>query len=157
MAENDRNLYVRALRKLLDEGFADRCREVFAGLGNGPFRFFGEIIGQGVQDLGYGLAKPELRIFDIAINHAFLTPALMREKADLLGLDTVPVLATMAYDVTALEAHRDGVDTLSGSHVREGVVLRSTHWLPHPVHGRKIGKYVSPDYLLRKGNATEYN
>jgi RNA ligase (TIGR02306 family) len=155
--ENDRNLYVRALRKLLDEGFADRCREVFSGFGNGPFRFFGEIIGQGVQDLGYGLAKPELRIFDISINRAYLTPAVMREKAAQLGLDTVPVLATMPYDVAALEAHRDGMDTLSGSHVREGVVLRSTHWLPHPVHGRKIGKYVSPDYLLRKGNATEYN
>ena len=55
----------------------------------------------------------------------------------------------------ARTAMRDGKDTISGTHVREGIVIRSV------VEGdnggqRKIGKFVSPDYILRK-NPTEYN
>jgi RNA ligase (TIGR02306 family) len=153
---NANNLYVRVLRSLLADEFGDRIAAISILYGDKPVRIFGEIIGQGVQDLGYGLKTPEVRVFDIRVGASFLTPRAMREAASALGLQTVPVLYEGPFDLPALETFRDGKDTLSGSHVREGIVIRSQTGEYHPVHGRKIGKYVSPDYLLRK-NGTEYN
>ncbi len=40
----------------------------------------------------------------------------------------------------------------------EGLVVRSLDGSRHPEHGRRIAKFISPDYLLRKSNnATEFN
>ena len=65
-----------------------------------------------------------------------------------------------SIDAKALEEYRDGVTTVGGTNVREGIVVRSMIPGDHPVHGRKIAKFISPAYLLRKvknGEATEYN
>jgi RNA ligase (TIGR02306 family) len=115
-------------------------------------RVFAEIFGSGVQDLSYGRKAPEVQAFDVRIGDRFLTP----DERDLvlscaLLIDRVPVLYRGPYSLEALEPHRDGKDTLSGSHVREGIVIRACAPGRHPLHGRKIGKWVSPDYLLRKG------
>jgi hypothetical protein len=49
---------------------------------------------------------------------------------------------------------------VGGTNVREGVVVRSLVPTEHPLHGRKICKFISPAYLLRRvknGEATEFN
>lgn len=154
---NDGNLYVKTLRALLADELGDRIAALSILFGDKPIRVFGEIIGQGVQDLGYGLKAPEVRVFDIMVGDEFLAPVGMRQAADVLGLPTVPMLYRGPFRTKELEMLRDGKDTLSDSHVREGIVIRSLGNARHAVHGRKIGKWVSPDYLLRKGNTTEFN
>lgn len=156
-AANDGNVYVRILRGLLEKGLAGRLVAASALFGGAPIRLFGEVIGQGIQDLGYGLKLPEPRLFDVMIGNEFLPPVAVAQVAAMLGIQTVPVLYTGPFDLEALKEFRDGKDTLSNSHVREGIVIRSVLEGRHPFHGRKIGKFVSPDYLLRKGNATEFN
>ncbi len=122
-------------------------------------RVFGEIYGRGVQDLHYGQANPQFRAFDIKIGdrwlnrHEFLTAASPEEG---VGLEMVPELYVGPYDLVALEAARDGKTVLGGGgHMREGIVIRCRDASDHPIHGRRIGKWVSPDYLLRKGAGEE--
>ena len=154
---NDGNLYVKALRALLDNGFADRLRTLSAQHGNAPVHVFAEILGKGVQDLAYGFDKPVLRAFDIAVGREFLSYDKFMTVAVALGLETVPEVYLGPFDVDALRRHRDGKTTYGGVNIREGIVVRSTTEMRHPYHGRTIAKLVSPDYRLRKNkDATEY-
>lgn len=150
---NTGNLYVRTLTAMLAEGLEARLRAEF---GDTPVRLFGEVYGKGVQDLSYGLSTPAFALFDIKIGDTFLMPNERNEVAERLQIPVVPVLYHGAYDLDALIGFRDGKDTISGTNVREGIVIRSMDNLYHPLHGRKIGKWVSPDYLERK-NGTEFN
>lgn len=150
---NAGNLYVRTLTAMLSEGLEDRLRAEF---GNTPVRLFGEVYGKGVQDLSYGLNAPAFALFDIKVGDTFLMPNERNEVAERLQIPVVPVLYHGAYDLDTLIGFRDGKDTISGTNVREGIVIRSMDNLYHPHHGRKIGKWVSPDYLERRGG-TEFN
>jgi RNA ligase (TIGR02306 family) len=153
--ENDGNIYVQALRKLrASEGFESLMD--IAVVSNRPIRIYGEIVGKGVQDLGYGHDTPELYIFDVQVGETFLTRARLEQFAEALGVKAVPVLYRGPFDLEALAKVRDGKDTISGTHVREGVVIAAADGSVHERYGRKIAKFVSPDYLLRKGDVTEY-
>lgn len=151
---NDGNIYVQTLRKLLNDGFAAKIAALCGD--HDSVHVFGEVFGPGVQDLGYGLKRRAFRVFDIAVDRTFLGVDSFRQAAADLGLDTVPTLYEGPFDKAALVAVRDGKDSLSGTHLREGIVIKSRVESQHPFHGRKSVKWVSPDYLLRKGNATEY-
>lgn len=152
--ENDKVHHVRVLRPLIAAGLADRMKAVGDGL---AVRLFGEIYGRGVQDLHYGAMKPTLRVHGLKIGDR-LVP--IREAIAIVGerlaLPATPVLYDGPFDLAALEAVRDGRDAISGTNLREGVVVVSADETENPMHGRKIAKLVSPDYLLRKGNRTEY-
>lgn len=155
VTENSKTLYVTMLRNLLEADFGQRIAE-FARL-VGPVRVFGEVFGRGVQDLHYGLKAPALRVFDVKVGNAFLPPdEAMRVATDRLGLQTVPTLYRGPFDRALIESLRDGKDMLSGTNVREGVVIRSMSEARHPLHGRKIAKWVSPDYLTRRGAGEEF-
>jgi len=148
--ENVNNLYVRQLNRLLDAGFESKLRQMSGLNGGTTVTVMGEIFGASVQDLGYGLKEPEFRVFDIALDTGWFDPVSMPMRATTLGLNSVPVLYDGAFDVVAIEQVRDGTSTLGGSHVREGVVVRAVNTVYHPVHGRRIAKFISPNYLLRK-------
>ena len=161
---NDSNLYVKTLKSLLKNGLEDKLR-----LGSYviPFegkRYYakiivlGEIFGGSVQDLKYGLTQPAFRVFDIwheSINNWF-SPNMMNKICNQLGLESVPELYSGPFNKNVLETYRDGKTALGGTNIREGIVIRSNDYEKHPTYGRKIAKMVSPDYLLRKGNVTEY-
>lgn len=151
---NERTIYVKVLRALLADGFGERLRDV-SQHHNASVRVFGEIFGQGVQDLHYGQKTFVLRVFDIMVGDVFQTPTMTAQIAEKLGLETVPTLYVGPYDPAVLEGHRDGRDAISNTHVREGIVIRSMAEQPHSYHGRKIAKWVSPAYLLRKGSGEE--
>lgn len=151
--KNAGNLYVRTLDAMLLAGLETRLRDMF---GNTPVRLFGEVYGKGVQDLSYGLSAPAFALFDIKVGDAYLMPDERNEVAEKLEIPVVPILYRGSYDLDALIEFRDGKDTISNSNVREGIVIRSLESLYHPHHGRKIGKWVSPDYLERRGG-TEFN
>lgn len=156
---NANNLYVRALGTLLADhdlaGLLHSMSKVDGG--SHPVAILGEVFGKGVQDLDYGTTKPTFRVFDMRIGQEWLSPDAVAYWGR--DLPRVPVLYTGPFDQAAIEAVRDGVTTVGGTNVREGVVVRSLISNEHPLHGRRMAKFISPAYLLRKvkgGEATEY-
>ena len=157
--ENRYNLYLRTWREQLrDTGIWRRVEK----RARGPVHIMAEIFGRGVQDLHYGLASPSLRVFDVFIGSpgtgSFLGYEALCRTTDDWGLERVPELAVAPFSEELVEQHRDGRDTPSGSHVREGIVItpkqeRQDRRLPRD---RVKLKAVSPDYLFRRGKRTEY-
>ncbi|MGA5817414.1 RNA ligase (ATP) [Kitasatospora sp. NPDC094028] len=159
LIEDERNLYWRAVR-------AHRIPEVAARLaerlGAERIGIFGEVFGEGVQDLTYGASArtelPGYAAFDVsALIDGQLTwlPA-----AELLDgeLPLVPELWRGPFDRETVLAFAEGRETFSGRelHLREGVVVRpvTERWSPL-LGGRAIAKVVADAYLTRKGG-TEY-
>ena len=106
--------------------------------------------------------KPTMRLFDIGIKNSHTglfryvnSFALTTLSRNYFHIESVPVLYNGPFDRKLLESLRDGKD-FSGSHIREGIVIKSAMEETHPRYGRKIAKWVSPEYLLRK-NGTEHN
>lgn len=147
--ENADNIYVVAAKNVWP-----RIREVFPGR---PVHVFGEIYGQGVQDLTYGQLTKAFAVFDINVDCAYLGREELAVAVARLGLDRVPVLYRGPFSREVLYQHTDGRTVLSnGAHVREGVVVTPVIERRHPRHGRVILKSVSGDYLTRKGETTEF-
>ena len=161
-SNNEGNVYVRALKELLDKGFENNLTDVIATLGYDVHHLviLGEIFGNKIQDLNYGCTVPQFRVFDIKIGHKWVDRQTAEWICERMGLTMLPVLYDGPFDLAAIEAVRDGKTTIGGDHVREGVVVTSLTAHPHPRHGRKICKFISPDYLTRKApkgsEATEY-
>lgn len=151
---NDRNVYVRVLRKMLTDGLGSKLQDIARYLPNASkYTVFGEIFGNGVQDLSYGQTEPVFRAFDFMADDVFFPPEAARALFNYLDIEEVPILYRGAFDLNILVKFRDGPD-FTGSHIREGIVIRGVEDSAHH-HGRKIGKWVSPAYLLRK-NGTEF-
>ena len=119
---------------------------------------FGE--GLGVQDLMYGL-KPgqfDFFAFDLMTGDGFLTYNEFIFICQIFKMATVPVLYKGEFSKEVVAEYTSGQSTLmNAAHIREGVVIR-----PQPERfdtrtGRLILKSISPDYLTRKGEATEFN
>lgn len=159
LAESDENVYWRAARQY---GLHEKLEAVIEDLTGAitSILLFGEVLG--VQDLKYGLANGQIsyRAFD-ALADGFYTKdyfaasafdALCEERA----IPPVPVLYEGPFSWEVAKQHATGRSTLA-DHLREGIVIR-----PLPVEQRtdkgerKIAKLVSPDYLVRKGDVTEY-
>ena len=161
-ANNTHNVYVRALQQLLDNGFEDAVANAAALIlpdVNPSIAICGEIFGNKIQDLTYGMASTSFAVFDVKINNVWLTRSQAEVFCAALAIPMLPVLYTGPFDLAAITAVRDGKTTIGGNHVREGVVVTSTNITPHPLYGRRICKFISPDYLLRKvkgGEPTEY-
>ncbi len=163
----ERNLYVRTLEETRIDSYnlVDRAHFYFNMLtGNPmlPFYILGEIFGRGVQDLHYGLNKPSFRIFDVYVGQPGQGKYLDHEELiDFIygveGAVLVPQIYVGKYSKEIVEQYTDGTDMLGGFNVREGVVVKPTKEREHEELGRVILKSVSEDYLLRKGNTTEYN
>jgi len=154
LKDNSGNLYVSALNDLLSKGLEINLNSIISA--NKTVHLFFEVFGSGVQDLTYGQNNKTYRLFDIAIDKQYLDSAKFIEYAKLLELETVPILYHGPFLKDKMVELRDGLDTISSSHIREGIVIKDYFGGYHPRYGRKIAKFVSPDYLLRK-NGTEFN
>jgi len=145
-------------------------------LGEDQVGVFGEVYGEGVQDLSYGhsarTGRPGFVVFDVAVRIgvsgpiSWLRPRRLCKLVEKFNADsgnssihTVPVLYEGAYDVELLTGLAEGRETLSGTgaNLREGLVVRSAekHFESPLNDGRRIAKFVSEAYLTRKGG-TEY-
>ena len=83
---------------------------------------------------------------------------LARVRGDW-GLDTTPRLYRGPFSMAAAEQYRGGKTTFGGGHVREGIVIspvRERECPELPGNRAKL-KYVSPQYLLRRGKVTDFN
>ncbi|KPC60010.1 RNA ligase (ATP) [Streptomyces chattanoogensis] len=162
LVEDPKNLYWRAVRA---HGAAGVAAELARELGASRVGVFGEVYGDGVQDLGYGAdsrrGEPAYAVFDVAVEAGgqvrWLAP---EELAQVLDgrLPVVPTLFTGPYDARRVMELAEGRETVSGRavHIREGVVVRPLADRYSPVvGGRAIAKVVGGAYLTRKGG-TEY-
>lgn len=166
LARDEKNLYWRAVLAHRVPEAAARLAAIFGAERVGVF---GEVFGQGVQDLGYGAdagaEQPGYAVFDVSFADHGGTVRWVDagELAGVLGglsvhLPSVPVLYRGPYDEAALVGLAEGRETVSGTsaHLREGVVVRAARERYSGVTGgRAIGKLVSDAYLTRKGG-TEY-
>lgn len=164
--ENRDNLYVRAFKNhfLNEDGLVwSSIRGYSRSHGSVPVHIFGEVFGQGVQDLQYGLKGTTLRVFDVFVggpkDGEFMSPQEREKFLEFIGLEPVPELYRGPFSMEVIEKYRDGKEFVSGnnSHVREGVVIQPMFPRTDRKIGRVILKAVSPDYLNRKGETTEFN
>lgn len=172
----EKNLYVKTLEGTRDKdgyNLIDRFHlmlNVITGNPMLPFYILGEIFGRGVQDLHYGLQSPSFRVFDVYIGEPgqgrYLDPVELSDYMYELGAEMVPVLFTGPFSADKIEELTNGEETISpgsdviepgGMHMREGIVIKPLIGRNDEELGRVILKSVSEDYLLRKGNITEYN
>lgn len=116
---------------------------------------YGELAGEGIQDLTYGIDGHELYVFDIMKNGKYLSWSEVVEFCDENDLKTVPILYVGRYYDGILENYTDGKSKICPNQIREGIVIKMFNEENHPRLGRKILKSVSADYLTRK-NATEF-
>ena len=148
--EDDKNLYWRMARQY-------RLFEKIEGLGE--VMLFGETYGAGVQDLGYGAQKgePVYFAFDMSIDHRYLD---FDEFVKICKERDIPIANSLYRGAFGPEcmAHTNGKETISGKelHVREGIVIRPIKERYEHDIGRVIVKNINPDYLLRKGETTEF-
>ena len=152
------NLYVRALLNFIEdnddavalindylgEDMADgsKCHRV---------TFLGEIFGRGVQDLQYSKQAPEFAAFDFVFGSRYMSSEGFWKRVPV-ACQTVPVLYKGQFQDLDIPAVRDGVSSIDQSTLKEGVVVRAMDAeARNDIIGRKMVKYISPDYLTRKG------
>jgi RNA ligase (TIGR02306 family) len=126
-----------------------------------PVFLIGETFGIGVQDLGYGI-KPDYRAFAIGAGYRgrekYVDYLTALDHAAALGVQWVPELYRGPFSKEILDKVITGKETLSGNevHMREGGVIEPKVPRQSPEIGRVALKAISPDYLRRPGNTTEY-
>jgi len=117
---------------------------------------YGEIYGNKIQDLTYGLDDIDLVVFDIKYKGVYISWDEVVAFCNNFGLPTVPVLYTGPWNKEMLTTYTDGKSMLCAEQIREGCVIKPIKETNHGRVGRKILKSVSVNYLTRKGG-TEYH
>lgn len=133
----------------------------------GPLILQGEVFGA-VQDLTYGAKQGEIffRAFDICIGERsfrrYFDEDMFAKAMVVMELDRCPVLYKGPYSkekILELTHHTKSV--VCPTQISEGGVVKPTKERRDPsiptMGGRVILKSINEDYLLRKGNATEFN
>lgn len=121
---------------------------------------YGEIFGDGVQDLTYGLKNNEIdvRFFDLKVDDRYVDFPDFHGFCNLHSLPFVPVLYEGPYYEGVIETCTDGKSVMPGAEdqIREGCVTKPIIEVNHPRCGRLILKSVSTICLTRKGG-TEFH
>ena len=154
--ENETNLYVRAWHQ-----HKEKVMELVNDYGC-PVYVLGEVYGRGVQDLYYDALQPEFAAFDIYIGKPGSQGGYLDSRSFFLNINEiempyVPVLYNGPFSKEIVEKYTNGKSVFDNSHIREGVVIKSTNEFRKDGEiGRRMLKSVSEDYLLRKGKTTEF-
>lgn len=156
LVQDPTNLYWKAAQ---DYDLESRLRSIVSG-GFEWAVLFGEVFGTGVQDLQYGGGDLQYRAFDLLVKTldgepSWITAGFLAAQLEAAGIPAVPPLYDGPFSQAVLDEHTNGPD-FSGSHMREGVVVRPFFNREHPNLGRVMLKNINVDYELRK-NATEYH
>jgi len=155
---NTNNVYVRAMRQ---NGIFEKLLS-YLGKQADPVFLLGEVYGPGVQDLTYG-DKLNFRVFDAVakVNSqlVYWNVDTMQAICKNMNIETVPFLYRGPFSKELMMQYTSGKETVSGKeiHTREGIVIKPGQERREPELGRVILKSVSQEYLLRKGDTTEFN
>jgi RNA ligase (TIGR02306 family) len=163
LVEAPGNLYWRMFRKHELDKFASFVASQFPD--TAKVAIFGETYGS-VQDLHYNLTNEVgFILFDIHVTNSndpgeWVSPEQVENLAAQFGIPLAPRLYEGPYSLEKITELAYGPEQVSGTeaNIREGVVVRPANDNPEKLFegSRKIGKFVSDDYLLR-ANGTEYN
>lgn len=118
---------------------------------------FGEVYGSKIQSFHYGLhGVIGFRAFDLLLDGHYQAWPKFLEICAHYGVETVPVLAAIAFDLKEIKRFSEGKTQLiqQDAHIREGVVVRPERERRDPRVGRVILKYVSDSYLF--GEKSDY-
>lgn len=118
---------------------------------------FGEVYGSKIQSFHYGLhGVLGFRAFDLLLDGYYQNWPDFLEICAHYGVETVPVLASVAFDLSEVRRFSEGKTQLmqQAAHIREGVVVRPAKERHDPRLGRVILKYVSDSYLF--GEKSDY-
>lgn len=163
--EDEKNLYWRIVR---ERGLIEIAQQYLALAEKSVGRelvaaaLYGETYGSGVQDLGYGVqGSTGYALFDVAVvdvnrNLTWLDHDIV--YAEEIEVPRTPVIYRGPYNYETIAAIAAGKEQLSGTeaNLREGVIVRPVVEFQTRQRKRKIAKFVTDEYLLRK-NGTEYN
>jgi RNA ligase (TIGR02306 family) len=155
LKENDNNVYWRAAKQY---GLHDLLASYLDSIGQ-PLQtilLFGEVLG--VQDLKYGLEGGKIGYcaFDLWIEGDYMSAERFDAFARLYHLPTAPILYEGPFSWAVARQYAAGQSTLA-AHVREGIVVRPLPAELRTADGeRMIAKLLSPAYLVRKGETTEF-
>jgi len=121
---------------------------------------FGEIVGKGIQDLHYGFEEPTFILYDVKVkkdgwfqylNHdEYILNNDAHAAFMLWQIRKAPLLYVGPYSKVKLSL-RHGNDTISNTHMREGIVIKPVQERLHLEIGRVVLKLHSEEYLLRHG------
>jgi len=138
----------------MDDNMRQMLSHISDDFGCADVIIFGEIFGQGVQDLTYGQTGKSFRAFDISVNGTYLNHSEMESLCLEYGIPMVPVLHRGSFNHAVIEKHTHGDTTFVTSDKftgREGIVIRpQTETIDH-MGRRVILKSISADYLDRRG------
>lgn len=121
---------------------------------------FGEIYGQGIQDMDYGqTAEIGYRVFDISVNGAYLSWHQVEAMCKANNVETVPLLYVGPFKPELIQEMTHGPTTIAHANQiksdykgREGIVITALQESYSGIlRDRLIVKSVSADYLHRKG------
>lgn len=118
---------------------------------------FGEVYGSKIQSFHYGLRSVlGFRAFDLLLDGHYMDWPDFLALCVKYGVETVPALATIPFDLAEVKRYSEGKTRLmeSDAHIREGVVVRPVSERHDPRVGRVILKYVSDSYLF--GEKSDY-
>lgn len=166
LQEDPSNTYWRAVRS---SGIHQVLIELAERWNATRVAVFGEVYGAGIQDLAYGHKgdeDPQFRVFDMAVEeegsvwwvdtHSIRILFNYLAEEGHASVHTMPILYEGPYDYDRILEVTTGKTVVgNGAHIREGVVIRPS---PERFHrqSRVIGKSINPDYLVRKGETTEF-
>lgn len=155
---NVSNLYVKAFKEY---GLPEKLTTLSEMYDNHPVYILGEVYGQGVQDLGYSAKKGSFKAFGVYIGMPqegyWLSPKEKYEVLAKIELEWPTVLYEGPFDMDKILEVTSGLSSLDNKTIREGVVVTPAEEIDSDEIGRVILKSVSEEYLLRKGNVTEFN
>lgn len=122
------------------------------------YTLYGEIFGDGIQDLTYGKTGKEIDVvfFDLKCGEQYVNWDDFTGFCQQHNLPVVPVLYRGPYHGGLIGEHTGGKSLLAPKQIREGCVIKTITEQNDLRIGRKILKSVSEDYLLRK-DGTEYH
>ena len=170
---DETNIYIQAAKK---HGLLDQIIEVLgfdADVKGVPCGIYGEVFGLtptgGHVQAGFPYTHEVLdfRLFDVSIgvreSALYLDFGALEYVAGWLNVKLAPVLYKGPFSKQKMLELTDGPTTLipprgKVAHIREGVVVKALSGEQHVGSGtqRKIAKSISDAYLLRKGEATEF-
>lgn len=115
---------------------------------------YGEIYGDGIQKgYTYGCKSGERRFvaYDVQKDGQWLNYADFQYFCDQRAIPIVPILDVGGFHPDFISPKIGGASVLAPEQkVREGLVVRSYHEEIHPMLGRRVLKYINPEYLLRE-------
>ena len=119
---------------------------------------YGEIYGDGVQDLKYGQEKGHklFRAFDMIMGDQFVSYDSFVEICEKFDIPTVPELWRGAWLPELLEELTGGKSQIAQNQIREGIVIKPTTERWNDNVGRVILKCISDEYLVRKDGTEKH-